>query len=203
MEHAQHPSRQSVPKTNDLWLENWTHGFTSDLKVGSSPLSSQKNMLKKANDGNCHWMGSEDEGSCTRKRLGILQEETLGTQLWSRLVTRSTETRHWFGESTTGTLSALGRSARSALGGSGGSIVKRCGATYREKSTEFGLQTLILLLDQSPSSLTLTFLGHRWSSPCRITGPWGTWAEVVREHPTQCPTLTGTPKQPLDFTQVH
>ena len=42
-----HPSRQSVPKINDLLLENWTHGFTSDLKVGSSPLSYQKTHWKK------------------------------------------------------------------------------------------------------------------------------------------------------------
>ena len=48
----------------------------------------------------------------------------------------------------------------SALGGGFGRAVKRCGVMYREKSTELELQTLILLLDQSPS-FSLTFLGHR------------------------------------------
>ena len=90
----------------------------------------------------------------------------------------------------------------SALGGSFGRAVKRCRVMYREKSTEFELQTLILLLDQSPS-----FSNSHFSWPqMKLTISQGCEVHELRlfvGHPAECPTLTGTPRQPLDFTQVH
>lgn len=75
---------------------------------------------------------------------------------------------------------------------------------YREKSTEFELQTLILLLDQSPSFSSSHFFWPQMKLAIPVSqGCEGHELRLFVGHPAECLTLTGTPKQPLDFTQVR
>lgn len=113
-------------------------------------LSVTKKHIEKANDGNSHSMGREDQGSRIMEEAGNSPREDANTAVIMLSHTIDRDKALILGKYSRYTVNVkicLDQPQVEVFG----RAVKRCGVMYREKSTELELQTLILLLDQSPS----------------------------------------------------